>query len=49
MGLEGLKLLRAAGDSVNLPVVTEVLDVRDAETVASGLTCSRGARNMQTS
>ncbi|MDP2183782.1 MAG: 3-deoxy-7-phosphoheptulonate synthase, partial [Actinomycetota bacterium] len=27
MGLEGLKLLRSAGDSVGLPVVTEVLDV----------------------
>ena len=48
MGLDGLKLLRAAGDSVNLPVVTEVLDVRDAETVAEWADVLQvGARNMQ--
>ena len=48
MGLEGLKLLRAAGDSVKLPVVTEVLDVRDAETVAEWADVLQvGARNMQ--
>jgi 3-deoxy-7-phosphoheptulonate synthase len=48
MGLEGLKLLRAAGDSVDLPVVTEVLDVRDAETVAAWADVLQvGARNMQ--
>jgi 3-deoxy-7-phosphoheptulonate synthase len=48
MGLEGLKLLRAAGDSVGLPVVTEVLDVRDAETVAEWADVMQvGARNMQ--
>ena len=48
MGLEGLKLLRAAGDSVRLPVVTEVLDVRDAETVAEWADVLQvGARNMQ--
>ena len=48
MGLEGLKLLRAAGDSVNLPVVTEVLDVRDADTVAEWADVLQvGARNMQ--
>jgi 3-deoxy-7-phosphoheptulonate synthase len=48
MGLEGLKLLRAAGDSVNLPVVTEVLDVRDAATVAEWADVLQvGARNMQ--
>ena len=48
MGLEGLKLLRAAGDSVDLPVVTEVLDVRDAETVAEWADVLQvGARNMQ--
>ncbi|MCX8008004.1 MAG: 3-deoxy-7-phosphoheptulonate synthase, partial [Coriobacteriia bacterium] len=34
LGLEGLRLLREAADEVGLPVVTEVLDVRDAETVA---------------
>ncbi|NTW27955.1 MAG: 3-deoxy-7-phosphoheptulonate synthase [Coriobacteriia bacterium] len=48
MGLEGLKLLRAAGDMVNLPVVTEVLDVRDAETVGEWADVLQvGARNMQ--
>ncbi|NTU70288.1 MAG: 3-deoxy-7-phosphoheptulonate synthase [Coriobacteriia bacterium] len=48
MGLEGLKLLRSAGDSVGLPVVTEVLDVRDAETVAEWADVLQvGARNMQ--
>ncbi len=48
MGVEGLKLLRAAGDAVGLPVVTEVLDVRDAETVAGYADILQvGARNMQ--
>ncbi|MEA5075086.1 MAG: 3-deoxy-7-phosphoheptulonate synthase [Coriobacteriia bacterium] len=48
MGVDGLKLLRAAGDAVGLPVVTEVLDVRDAETVAEYADILQvGARNMQ--
>ena len=48
MGFEGLKLLREAGDAVGLPVVTEVLDVRDAETVAQWADVLQvGARNMQ--
>jgi 3-deoxy-7-phosphoheptulonate synthase len=48
MGLEGLKLLRAAGDEVGLPVITEVLDVRDAEEVARHADVLQvGARNMQ--
>jgi len=48
MGLEGLKLLREAGDAAGLPVVTEVLDVRDAETVAEWADVLQvGARNMQ--
>jgi 3-deoxy-7-phosphoheptulonate synthase len=48
MGLEGLKLLREAGDAAGLPVVTEVLDVRDAETVAQWADVLQvGARNMQ--
>jgi 3-deoxy-7-phosphoheptulonate synthase len=48
MGLEGLKLLREAGDAVGLPVVTEVLDVRDAGTVAEWADVLQvGARNMQ--
>ena len=48
MGIDGLKLLRQAGDAVDLPVVTEVLDVRDAETVAQYADILQvGARNMQ--
>lgn len=48
MGVEGLKLLRAAGDETGLPIVTEVLDVRDAETVAQYADVLQvGARNMQ--
>jgi len=48
MGVEGLKLLRAAGDEVGLPVVTEVLDVRDAAVVAEYADILQvGARNMQ--
>jgi 3-deoxy-7-phosphoheptulonate synthase len=48
MGFEGLKLLREAGDAVGLPVVTEVLDVRDADTVAEWADVLQvGARNMQ--
>jgi 3-deoxy-7-phosphoheptulonate synthase len=48
MGLDGLKLLREAGDANGLPVVTEVLDVRDAETVAEWADVLQvGARNMQ--
>ncbi|GAB4274682.1 MAG: 3-deoxy-7-phosphoheptulonate synthase [Coriobacteriia bacterium] len=48
LGLEGLRLLRAAGDEVGLPVVTEVLDVRDTETVAQYADVLQvGARNMQ--
>lgn len=48
MGVEGLKLLRAAGDETGMPVVTEVLDVRDAATVAEYADVLQvGARNMQ--
>lgn len=48
LGVEGLKLLRAAGDEVDLPIVTEVLDVRDAQTVAEYADVLQvGARNMQ--
>lgn len=48
MGVEGLRLLRTAGDEVGLPVVTEVLDVRDAATVAEYADVLQvGARNMQ--
>jgi 3-deoxy-7-phosphoheptulonate synthase len=48
MGIEGLRLLRAAGYETGLPVVTEVLDVRDAATVAEYADVLQvGARNMQ--
>jgi 3-deoxy-7-phosphoheptulonate synthase len=48
LGVEGLRLLRAAADEVGLPMVTEVLDVRDAETVAEYADMLQvGARNMQ--
>ena len=48
MGVEGLRLLRAAGDEVGLPVVTEVLDVREAAVVAEYADVLQvGARNMQ--
>ncbi|MDZ4180740.1 MAG: 3-deoxy-7-phosphoheptulonate synthase, partial [Coriobacteriia bacterium] len=48
LGVEGLRMLREAADSVGLPVVTEVLDVRDAETVAKWADVLQvGARNMQ--
>ncbi|MDZ4180465.1 MAG: 3-deoxy-7-phosphoheptulonate synthase [Coriobacteriia bacterium] len=48
LGVEGLRMLREAADSVGLPVVTEVLDVRDAETVAEWADVLQvGARNMQ--
>jgi 3-deoxy-7-phosphoheptulonate synthase len=48
MGEEGLRLLREAGDAAGLPVVTEVLDVRDAEKIAAYADVLQvGARNMQ--
>lgn len=48
LGVEGLRLLREAADEVGLPFVTEVLDVRDAETVAEYADMLQvGARNMQ--
>lgn len=48
LGVEGLRLLREAADEVGLPFVTEVLDVRDTETVAEYADMLQvGARNMQ--
>jgi len=48
MGVEGLRLLRQAADEVGMPIVTEVLDVRDADTVAEYADVLQvGARNMQ--
>jgi 3-deoxy-7-phosphoheptulonate synthase len=48
LGVEGLRMMREAADEFGLPVVTEVLDVRDAETVAEWADVLQvGARNMQ--
>ncbi len=48
LGIEGLKLLREAADAHGLAVVTEVVDVRDAEAVARRADMLQiGARNMQ--
>ncbi len=48
LGLEGLKILRAAGDAAGLPVVTEVIDVRLVETVARYADMLQiGSRSMQ--
>jgi 3-deoxy-7-phosphoheptulonate synthase len=48
LGLEGLLIMRDAADAHGLAVVTEVLDVRDVETVASYADILQiGARNMQ--
>ena len=48
LGLEGLKILRAAGDETGLPVVTEVIDVRLVETVARHADMLQiGSRSMQ--
>ncbi len=48
LGEEGLKLLREAGDKFGLLVVTEVMDTRNVELVASYADMLQiGARNMQ--
>lgn len=48
MGEDGLRILREAANEVGLPVVTEVLDVRDADKVAEWADVLQvGARNMQ--
>jgi len=48
LGEDGLKLLAAARDETGLPIVTEVLDVRDGELVAAYSDVLQiGARNMQ--
>ena len=49
-GLEedGLKIMRKAGDELNMPICTEVMDTRDAELVAKYADIIQiGARNMQ--
>lgn len=48
LGLEGLRILRAAGDETGLPVVTEVIDVRLVDTVAQYADMLQiGSRSMQ--
>lgn len=48
LGEEGLKILRAAGDSQGMPIVTEVMDPRRVELVARYADMLQiGARNMQ--
>ena len=48
LGLEGLKILRAASDKTGLPVVTEVIDVRLVDMVAEYADMIQvGSRSMQ--
>jgi len=48
LGVEGLRLLQEAKDETGLPIVTELLDVRDSEHVAEVADVIQiGARNMQ--
>ncbi|MGE5396504.1 MAG: 3-deoxy-7-phosphoheptulonate synthase [Chitinophagales bacterium] len=48
MGLEGVKILERVGREMKIPVVTEVIDVADAETIAEYVDILQvGARNMQ--
>lgn len=48
LGMEGLKILRAAGDLTGLPVVTEVIDVRLVEMVSQYADMLQiGSRSMQ--
>ncbi len=47
---EGLKIMRSVGDTLGLPICTEVLDAREVETVASYADIMQiGSRNMQNS
>ncbi|HIC77443.1 MAG TPA: 3-deoxy-7-phosphoheptulonate synthase [Candidatus Dadabacteria bacterium] len=48
MGVEGLKLLRKAGDLVDLPIVTEVLDLKNLDIISEYADMIQiGARNCQ--
>ncbi len=48
LGLEGLRILRAVGDEVGLPVATELMDARDLADVVEHVDLIWiGARNMQ--
>ncbi|WP_260482988.1 3-deoxy-7-phosphoheptulonate synthase [Sphingomicrobium flavum] len=47
-GPEGLKLLKAAGEEVGLPIVTEVVDARDLDIITDAADAIQvGTRNMQ--
>lgn len=48
LGLEGLKLLKAAKEKYDLPVVSEIIDPNDAKLMHEYVDCYQiGARNMQ--
>jgi len=48
LGVEGLKLLKEAGEALAMPTITEVMDPRDVEVVADHADILQiGARNMQ--
>ena len=48
LGVQGLKLLREAGDKAGMPIVTEVMSEEDVEVVAEHADMLQvGARNMQ--
>lgn len=48
LGVEGLKFLRQAGDSVGLPVITEVMRIEQLDTICKFADVLQiGARNMQ--
>lgn len=48
LGEEGLKILRACGDELNMPVITEVVDPRDVPLIERYADVFQiGARNMQ--
>jgi 3-deoxy-7-phosphoheptulonate synthase len=49
LGVEGLRQLKAAGEAVGLPVVSEIMDASDLRAfVEEGIDCLQiGARNMQ--
>jgi len=47
-GLEGLRMLKEAGEELDMPTITEVVDPRDVETVYDFVDIFQiGARNMQ--
>lgn len=48
LGIEGLHFLKNAGDLYDLPIITEILDIRDIEVVSKYCDIIQiGARNMQ--